>query len=146
MSFEREWEAALTKIDKINDKVVQDSANELFGKIVDNTPVGDPSQWQTKRAPSNYRPGKLKANWQASVGTSKTTKLEGNRDVSGSSTKGQIKSALSSFKTNLTAYLSNNQPYAGKVEDGYSKQAPAGMVKRALLSWQDIINKHSKGR
>ncbi len=38
----------------------------------------------------------------------------------------------------------NDQPYAERVENGWSTQAPEGMMKRALASFQDLLNAEVK--
>lgn len=62
-------------------------------------------------APAGYTPGTLKASW-------------------GVEQKG------------ITEYtITNNQPYAERVETGWSSQAPAGMLRISLLEWSSIIDK-----
>lgn len=36
--------------------------------------------------------------------------------------------------------ISNNQPYAVRVEDGWSSQAPSGMMRRANREFPDLLN------
>jgi len=38
-------------------------------------------------------------------------------------------------------FISNNLPYAQAIEDGHSKQAPAGMVKVTVAEFLPIVNK-----
>lgn len=42
------------------------------------------------------------------------------------------------------AVISNAQPYAYRVETGWSTQAPEGMMRRAVLSFPDLVNKVTK--
>ena len=37
-------------------------------------------------------------------------------------------------------YITNNLPYAERIEDGYSQQAPAGMVKVTINEFDSIVN------
>jgi len=37
-------------------------------------------------------------------------------------------------------YLTNNLPYAQRLEEGYSQQAPAGMVALTIQEFQAIAN------
>lgn len=138
--FDKEWKVAISKIEKNNEKIIREAGTELFSKIVDRTPVGDESRWKSP-ASKDYRPGKLKANWLASLGSPSSVRRDDLRDTSGGSTKSAIKSVLAGWKSNLTAYLSNNQPYVDRVENGWSSQAPSGMVKRTVAGWKQILDR-----
>ena len=48
---------------------------------------------------------------------------------------------VSSFALGDTLYLANNVEYIKVLEDGWSKQAPAGMVKVTLTRWQNYVAK-----
>jgi hypothetical protein len=37
-------------------------------------------------------------------------------------------------------FITNNLPYAQRIEDGYSQQAPAGMVKVTINEFDSIVN------
>ena len=41
--------------------------------------------------------------------------------------------------------ITNSLPYAIRVENGYSTQAPAGMVKVTVVQFQNFIAKAAKG-
>ena len=43
-------------------------------------------------------------------------------------------------KLGTTVYISNAVPYAGKLEDGYSPQAPAGVVASALTTIKNALD------
>ena len=45
-----------------------------------------------------------------------------------------------------TIVISNNLPYAVRVENGWSQQAPEGMMKVSVLEFEQIINQLSKRR
>lgn len=43
--------------------------------------------------------------------------------------------SIANFKLNgQTVHITNNVPYIGRLNDGYSKQTPAGFVDRAILT------------
>lgn len=62
-------------------------------------------------APKNYVPGTLRASWAMLITSA------------------------------LNIQISNDQPYADRVEFGWSTQAPAGMLRISIKEWDSIINK-----
>ncbi len=95
------------------EKTQVESAKMLLDKVEKRTPVGDPSLWHWP-APKNYVPGTLKASWSISQ---------------------------SGSKAGLKITIDNDQPYAERVEYGWSTQAPYGMLRISCLEWSSIINK-----
>lgn len=41
-------------------------------------------------------------------------------------------------------FITNNLPYAKRIEDGYSKQAPAGMVKVTIAEFDSIVRQANR--
>lgn len=101
-------------------------ALELFSSVVKSTPVDT---------------GRARGNWQASIGSAIET--QSFRDEAGAIA--QINSQVAQFGMGSVIFLSNNLPYAAVLEfglygtgsgatskttrDGYSVQAPYGMVR-----------------
>jgi hypothetical protein len=84
--------------------------------------------------------GRAKANWNVSSGSINT----GTRMAVSSSGRGQYdnynQAEIVSIKVNgQKIYLTNSLPYIRRLEYGYSKQAPAGMVRTTLAEIQPII-------
>lgn len=80
------------------------------------------------RTGKGYVGGRFRANWVASLGTpAKTTTDSTNRGDS-------EQQALNGAQLPLggKVYFCNSLPYAIRLENGWSKQAPAGMVKLTL--------------
>ena len=112
------WEKQLLKsIEKthlaVGNTVIK-AANELYKKIIDYTPVGNPELWHPPYWPPGYIPGTLKASWIIDV------------------TKGGVDTEIR---------ISNKQPYAYRVEYGWSTQAPVGMMRRANLEYPILIGR-----
>lgn len=114
------WKAQFDKqIDariQVTDKIQVEAAKELLKRIEKRTPIGDPSLWNYP-APPGYVPGTLRASWTMSVDGS----------------KGKV-----------FISISNNQPYADRVEHGWSTQAPEGMLRISCLEWSDIVNQTAR--
>lgn len=118
------WSVPFTAfIDRIKakvDAVPKRALFRLFTTVVTASPVDT---------------GRFRANWN--VGWGKV-------DYGTSSSVSLVKTAkqLSDIKTHPftgVVYLTNNLPYARKLEHGYSAQAPRGMVAVSIALWPAII-------
>ena len=92
--------------------------------------------------------GRLKNNWFVSVnqGSNETTERTGNESI------GRVNAVK--FKLGDTLYLTNNLPYAEKIEfglypspsktgktvNGFSAKAPAGMCRKNIIRWEKYFN------
>jgi len=85
--------------------------------------------------------GTFRANWVASIDT-----LDRSSDLS--KTRTDVNEAVTTAtavitngaRLGTTVYISNAVPYAGKLEDGYSPQAPAGVVAPALTTIKNALD------
>ena len=96
-------------------------ALEIFRRIILRSPVGNPSLWANPAsAPPGYVGGRFRANWQIDVSLNDNA-IENTDapavpfDVRGAQPFGTI-------------WIFNNVPYAERLENGWSSQAPAGVV------------------
>ena len=62
-------------------------------------------------------------------------------DPTGEATQSAIIAAVPSEAAGLLFYIANNVPYARRLEDGYSKQAPQGMVGLTVTMFKQIVEK-----
>ncbi len=106
------------------DLAVRKIALELFSRVILKTPVDT---------------GRARANWQVSIGSlpNGTLQLE---DKTGQATISAATARTAGVEAGDVIYLSNNLPYAERLEDGYSLQAPAGMVSLSVQEFQAIAN------
>lgn len=99
--------------DEIND-VVQVIGMYCLRGIVQKSPVDT---------------GRFRGNWIVSTGSPDLrTKAQTDKSGSASITNGANKISSFDFKKQSTIYIQNNLPYANRLENGWSKQAPKGMV------------------
>ncbi len=128
--------------------VVEDVAVSLSEKIIDRTPVGKPSTWQSpSSAPPGYVGGRAKANWFPTIGTPSD-------DTTDSTSTNESASRITGIKEQIAGnvyYLTNNLPYIRRLEyDNWSKQAPRGMVRvtlrEALSELKRAVSNNSKSR
>lgn len=90
---------------------VKEAANIYFEKLKQYTPVGMPSTWK-RPAAYDYVPGALR--------------------------QGYTKVVQEMAKV-LQISIYTDRVYFIRIENGWSKQAPTGMRKRADLEWPSII-------
>ena len=116
------------QVDTVRKKV----ALEIFTQVVQKTPVDT---------------GRARGNWQISVGTDSTGKLDrDDKKAKGSkpSFLSDEASKLGGCKGDETIYISNNLPYIKNLEYGSSKQAPNGMVGITMANVKRNIDKFIK--
>jgi hypothetical protein len=109
-------------------KVAQNSLMRIGGSIVAKSPVDS---------------GRFKNNWMSAYGApdvsttnsfAKTELGEGRGAV-----VGRLKAKLDLLDTGQYFYFTNSLPYAERLEYGWSQQAPSGMVRLSVASWQSIV-------
>ena len=94
--------------------------------------------------------GTARSNWVVSIGSPSLKTIQayspGNdlgigEGANANAAIQQAQAALSSNVLNADIFISNNLPYIMKLNDGYSAQAPAGMIERAIQSGLRLIEK-----
>ena len=113
-------------IDEAASKLAVDTALTIVGDLAFKTPV-DTSQalsnWiVTLETPSS---DKIKPHFPGEGGSSQKS--------SAAETINQARAILAKKKPGQKIYITNNLPYIRRLNDGYSKQAPAGFVERSVL-------------
>jgi hypothetical protein len=109
------------------DRVRRASALEVFSLAIQGTPVDT---------------GLLRGNWQTSI-NSPQLRTTDRKDPGGSAAIAEALANLGSLVD--VVYMVNSLPYAERIEyEGYSRQAPEGMVRIAAARWQEIVEKKAK--
>lgn len=120
-------------------------ATEVVGQIalslITRSPVGDPALWQTKYPPKNYKGGQFKGNWRLGVDTIDGTTDANDIDPDGGPTLYNIVGKIPADAAFHSYYITNALPYAQRLEDGYSSQAPAGMVGLTVVEFSQILSR-----
>ena len=115
---------------------------ESLTLIVQDTPVGNHTRWKAnvERAtkglaplPKGYVGGHARKNWQVSISTRTATEKPGT-DNSGSVALNAGYTVIAGIKQPVIAYIANPLPYMDRLENGWSKQAPRGMVAQAVAA------------
>lgn len=99
-------------------------ALDVFSRIIVRSPVDT---------------GRFRGNWQIDIqivpeGWSEQT------DKSGRTTLAKARQAIAHFRIGNTISIRNNLPYAVALENGWSGQAPQGMVKVTLVEFGAIAS------
>lgn len=118
------WAKGATKeIERLNKAIIL----ELFASVILDTPVLE---------------GRLRGNWQISSDNPAEGTVE-ITDPSGTKTVSNVQNFIReiSGKKDFSVYLTNNLPYAYRVEyDGWSHtKAPAGMVRKNFIRISDNL-------
>lgn len=117
-------------------------ALDLLKKIVLRTPVGNPDTWKNPDAhPPGYVGGRARANWQVSLDV-----LPGDAhtiDKVDASGRGAISDGTLELLRLTQPYgviwIFNNLPYMVRLENGWSRQAPQGMVQLSVIEVDSAV-------
>lgn len=119
--------------------VVRKVVLDLGVSVVLKSPVGDATYWKSK-PPKGYVGGHFRANWQYGDGAMPAGIRPGvDTSEGGSITIGALVQDLPEDATGKVHYIVNRTPYAERLEDGYSRQAPFGMVGLTVAEFHTIV-------
>lgn len=102
------------------------------------SPVGDSSYWKNP-PPKGYTGGRFRGNWQLGVGVVPGGET-GAIDKTGAETQGRIIATVPEQASGRVYYLVNNVPYSQRIEEGWSRQAPQGLVALTSIQFQRIVD------
>lgn len=88
---------------------------------------------------SPVKSGRFRGNWQPAVGSAPSGIIEA-VDPTGAIVIAKVKGVTAGMEPGDVVYMANNLPYAQRLEDGYSGQAPSGMVKLTVQRFQPIAD------
>lgn len=125
--FTLDIQAFVAKAKKNPETVMRSVSLKLFSAIIKASPVDT---------------GRFRGNWQT-TGVTPATGLIAGVDPTGS----KAVNSAATFITNAPGWdtftLTNNLPYAERLEYGWSKQAPVGMVRVNIARFQQLINEEA---
>lgn len=118
-TFALDLSKAIEKAKDQAELVVRKTAFNLFKLVIDKSPVDT---------------GRFRGNWNPSIG-SPDLSISDVTDKTGASTESRVSAVIAQYKlSDQSIYLTNNLPYAMRLEEGWSqKQAPNGMVRLSIL-------------
>jgi len=119
---------------------------KVFGKF---SAAGPKANWQLgfmSKGSSTYRMsgagyvgGRFRGAWMVSIGAPDNT-VGTVLDPSGNVTLEAHKAILAAAKAGDVIHFRNNLPYAERLEKGWSKQAPLGIVALTVVEWRTIVD------
>ena|SRR5215207_5037016 len=98
---------------------------EMFTRVIQRSPVDT---------------GRFRANWQVGIDHIPTGLVLIN-DRSGQMTINKVTAEVMKLKAGQKIHLVNNLPYARRLEYGYSRQAPSGMVRITVTEFRALLQK-----
>ena len=113
------WTAAIEDIGNLPEKVVRGTLIGMGTKIIKRSPVDT---------------GRFRGNWQFTIGRPAQGQI-----ASGGVPTSELVSASNSWQSGQTFYITNNLPYGERLEYGWSKQAPQGMVRLTLGEYRQVL-------
>lgn len=120
--FKADFAKLLAKAGDKADLVVRRTALELQSMMIERSPVDT---------------GRFRSNWNASVGAADTSTSA----AAGSDAKGRSAAVLEGWKAGQTIMLTNSLPYAKRLENGWSQQAPYGFVRLSVQLYSQALSK-----
>lgn len=138
-SFSLDVKAFADSFEQGSEKAVRGTAIKLFSAFVESSPVDE---------------GRFRANWFV-TGRQPSTKKTNSTDKNGNKTKKRIESAVLGIQDWSMFTVTNNLPYSEVVEfggykdgpktvNGYSKQAPNGVVRVNIARFNSLLNAEAK--
>jgi hypothetical protein len=116
---------------------------KFSARLVERSPVGNPDLWQSK-APPGYVGGHFRAQWQHGFNEAPSTELP-TIDPSGEATTAKLRKSVFGSPVAGIHWIVNMAPYAQRLEDGHSSQAPRGIVSLAILDFNGLLERSVPG-
>lgn len=136
-SFALQIESFVQEYKDRADDVVGLLVAKVAAEIDQRSPVGDGKYWISK-PPKGYVGGHFRANWQLTTGAPATGVKPGTTGgLGGVMAVGFV---LPENPAGNIFWLVNNVPYAQRIEHGWSRQAPEGVVGLTVLRWQKFVD------
>lgn len=118
--WSQDLQALATKTGLQMDTVIRKATFDLFRSVALKSPVDT---------------GRFRANWNVSFGAPDASTTD---STNAARALREVQQALS-FPTGGVVHMTNGLPYARRLEYGYSRQAPYGMVRYSLLEYRRFL-------
>lgn len=134
MSFTLHLKKITDKAGANADSIARSIILQVFSSVVEKSPVDL---------------GTFRGNWQIGVGAvnGNTESPDDKKALKSPPSEDNLLKAelsLSGYSSKKITYVSNSLPYAQRLENGYSDQAPQGMVRLTVLEFRRMIRKATR--
>jgi hypothetical protein len=119
-------------------ELTKDVLVEIGRRLVERSPIGFPPSWKRPWWPKDYEPGTFINNWQVGIDEVPEESEVSPPDVTGAASIERL-SHLGRWQVGHQFYFVNNIIYAKALEEGWSPQAPSGMVGLTVLEFPQIV-------
>jgi len=124
IKFSNQLKAFAVKARKKETAVLRRSAIDVLGRVTLRSPVDT---------------GRFRANWAVGINEVGVSTAAASTDEGFGNAVGGGQQTIQSAKADDAVIISNNLPYAVRLEEGYSSQAPHGMVGITVAEWPGIV-------
>lgn len=123
-------------------QVVQKVMIDVGSSVTVKTPVGDPTTWAPGTpVPAGYVGGRARGSWQYQKGAPLEEET-GRIDKTGAGSIGRLTAGVMTGNPATEHYYTSTVPYMRKLEyEGWSGQAPDGMVRLSIAEFQRFVDK-----
>ena len=143
MSFSLDLKQFADKTIATANAAVREIVRGVAESLVEKSPVGNAELWANPdHKPKGYVGGRFRANWQYGENEIPDGELYSPNSSSYPDAGATVEREMAKVKIEAAGkvhYLANNLPYAQRLEDGWSKQAPAGMVALTVIEFKPIV-------
>ena len=130
MSFKRELNIAINEMKELTTQDWRRSLNDAFLSVILKTPVDS---------------GAALNSWFSNLGNNNGGEVERSPSTSGNDSISDMQATVATAEVGGQVLLYNNLPYIERLEDGYSLQAPVGMIKTVVADWPQIVARNTRG-
>jgi hypothetical protein len=126
---------------------------DISTRLVERSPVGNPELWavnrnrgrRKSRAPAGYVGGRFRGNWQMAYTGNEPSDPINTVDPTGEATINKLSYVIGDDPAGHSWTIVNNLPYAIPLENGWSSQAPAGMVGLTVVEFEGLVREAALG-
>ncbi len=113
---------------------------KFFGSVIKDNPVGDADYWQSP-APEGYVGGRSRGNWNCTLGQPDLSTTPEETFPGLGQTMAKMQQMVLSGDRKTIDWLANSLPYIERLESGWSRQAPIGMVGKNFVRMKQVISR-----
>ena len=113
----------VAKAKENSDLVVRKVALEMFSRVIQKSPVDE---------------GRFKSSWVVAI-NSIPTHDPGTIDKSGAPSFARVNAEVAALKAGTVITMCSNLSYSRRLEYGWSKQAPSGVVRITVVEFAGIV-------